>query len=202
MRIKEYISKQFSSPKGLGGSLISVVMNHQNRPLYDATMHLLQLSDSDSVLDIGCGNGFVLNLLARRYDACFTGIDTSESAIKAASRRNLKYIERGNMNLSCQDVSLMSFSDESFSKAYTINTVYFWNDLNKTMAEIWRVLKVGGIFVNTLYTNETLSRFSHTGIGYKKYTSDQLTRAGENAGLSVKSVPIVDGAAYSVIYTK
>ena len=165
-------------------------------------MHLLQLSDSDSVLDIGCGNGFVLNLLARRYDACFTGIDTSESAIKAASRRNLKYIERGKMNLSCQDVSLMSFSDESFSKAYTINTVYFWNDLNKTMAEIWRVLKVGGIFVNTLYTNETLSRFSHTGIGYKKYTSDQLTRAGENAGLSVKSVPIVDGAAYSVIYTK
>lgn len=66
MGINSYIAKQFADPKGLGGSVISLIMNRQNRPLYDETIRLLVLSDSDSILDIGCGNGFVLNLLARQ----------------------------------------------------------------------------------------------------------------------------------------
>jgi ubiquinone/menaquinone biosynthesis C-methylase UbiE len=96
----------------------------------------------------------------------------------------------------------MSFSDESFSRVYAINTVYFWNDLDHTMAEIRRVLKPGGVFINTLYTNETLSRFSHTALGYKRYTPEQLMETGENSAFSVKAVPIMNGAAYSMIYAK
>ena len=66
----------------------------------------------------------------------------------------------------------MSFADESFTKAYTINTVYFWSDLNKAMLEIRRVLKSDGVFINTLYTNGTLSSFSHTRFGYKRYNAN------------------------------
>ena len=129
MSINSYIAKQFADPKGFGGNLISFVMNRQNRPLYDETIRLLSLSDSDSVLDIGCGNGYVLNLLAHRHNAAFTGIDTSENIIESASRRNRRYVKNEKMSFTCQDVSSMSFPDESFSKAYTINTVYFWNTL-------------------------------------------------------------------------
>ena len=202
MSLNTYIAKQFADPKGFGGSIISIVMNRQNRPLYDETIRLLKLTDSDSVLDIGCGNGFVLNLLARRYNATFAGIDPSREIIRAAERRNHQYIKRENMSFSCQNVNSLSFPDESFSKAYTINTVYFWSDLKDPMLEIRRVLKPNGYFINTLYTNEALYRFSHTQFGYTRYAPEDLIAAGENVGLNVKAIPILQGAAVCYIYYK
>ena len=96
----------------------------------------------------------------------------------------------------------MSFADCSFSKAYTINTVYFWENLDKAMAEIRRVLKPNGLFVNALYSDKILSRFSHTQFGYKRVTVEQLTRAGVNAGFTAEVVPVFGGAAYCVLYRK
>lgn len=202
MRLHSYIAKQFAYPKGIGGRVISFVMNRQNRPLYDETIRLLSLRDADSVLDIGCGNGFALYLLACQHGATFAGIDPSENIIRAALRRNRKYTNSQRMRFTCEDVLSLSFPDASFSKAYTINTIYFWNDLNRSMRSIARVLQPGGIFINTLYTNETLARFSHTRFGYTQHSARQLASAGAEAGFSVKAVPILQGAAYCFLYRK
>jgi len=177
-------------------------MNWQNRHLYQEAVRLLALSGTDSLLDIGCGNGNVLHTLARQFDCAFTGIDTSASMLALAVRRNRAYIKNSKMTLLCQNVNAMSFADHSFSKAYTINTVYFWENLDDTMIEIGRVLKPGGLFMNTLYTDETLSRFSFTQFGYKRFTPEQLTNAGIHAGFTAELVPIMNGAAYCVLYRK
>lgn len=199
MGLNEYIAKQFSKPSGIGGRVVSAVMNKQNRPMYEETERLLTLADSDKVLDIGCGNGYVLNMLAQRHSCAFTGIDISESVIKAASHRNRKYVNDGKMRFSCQNAGSMSFADASFDKAYTINTVYFWDDLVNTLTKIRRILKSNGLFINTLYSNETLKRFSHTQFGYKRFTAEQITNASQRAGFIVETVPIVGGAAYCVV---
>ncbi|MDR2933370.1 MAG: class I SAM-dependent methyltransferase [Oscillospiraceae bacterium] len=202
MGLNSYIAKQFADPKGFGGNIISLVMNRQNRPLYDETIRLLSLADSDSVLDIGCGNGYVLGLLARQHNATFVGIDPSREIVESAKRRNRKYTANGKMSFNCQDVSALSFPAESFSKVYTINTVYFWNDLNQSMLEIRRIMKPNGVFINTLYTNEALSRFSHTRFGYKRYAPKELISAGRDAGFTVKAVPFLQQAAICYVYTK
>ena len=202
MDLNSYIAKQFSNPSGFGGKLVSFIMNRQNLPLYEETIQFLSLSDTDSVLDIGCGNGYVLNLLAHRSNCIFTGIDISKNIIKAALRRNHRFVRNGKMKLLCQDVSGMSFPDFSFSKAYTINTVYFWETLEHTMAEIRRVLKPNGFFINVLYSNETLSRFPHTKFGYKRFSTAQLTSAGINAGFTADVVPLLNGDAYCILYRK
>jgi len=202
MSLNSYISKQFSNPSGLGGKLVTSVMNRQNRPLYEETIRLLAPRDADSILDIGCGNGYVLNMLASQCKCALTGIDTSKSILQAASQRNRAFVKSGKMNLICLDAGAMTFADCSFTKAYTINTVYFWDNLNGVLKEIRRVLKPGGLFVNTLYTNETLSRFSHTEFGYRRYTPEQLNKAGVDKGFTVKVVPILNGAAYCVLYNK
>ena len=202
MSINSYIAKYFANPKGFGGSAISFVMNRRNRPLYEETGRLLSPSGADCVLDIGCGNGFVMNLLARRYGATFVGIDLSSAIIQTALRRNRKLVESGQMRFECRDVSALSLPQASFDKAYSINTVYFWAGLNTPMREIWRVLKPGGVFINTLYTNETLARFSHTRFGYKRYDARQLEKAGIDAGFSVTAVPIVQDTAICYVYQK
>lgn len=199
MGLNSYIAKQLSKPNGCGGKIVFAVMNRQNRPMYEETERLLSLSASDYVLDIGCGNGYVLNLLANRYSCVFTGIDISESMLKTASHHNHKFLESGNMRLSLQNAEAMSFANDSFDKVYTVNTVYFWDNLERVMTEIRRVMKLNGLFINTLYSNETLDRFSHTKFGYKRFTTEQIRNASERAGFMVTTIPIIHGAAYCVI---
>ena len=202
MSFNRYTAKQLSNPTGFGGKLIFSVMNRQNRPLYNETIRLLALSKTDNVLDIGCGNGYVLNMLAHQYDCKFTGIDISMSIIENASKRYHKFVKDGKLTFSCQNANMMSFADNSFDKTYTINTVYFWENLDATMSEIWRVLKPNGLFINTLFSNKKLSQFSHTRYGYKRFTIEELTSVGSNVGFTVTVIPVMNDTAYCVLYHK
>ncbi len=202
MSLSSYISRQFSNPIGFCGKIISFVMNRQNRLLYEETIRLLAPNDADNILDIGCGNGYVLSMVAKQSNCKFAGIDPSESIIKAASKSLHKSVKGGRMTLACENIETMSFADNVFSKAYTINTVYFWDDLNHAMAQIKRVLNPNGIFINTLYSNEALMQFSHTRFGYRRFTVYELTKAGQDAGFTVNIIPILNGTAYCAVYQK
>jgi SAM-dependent methyltransferase len=99
-------------------------------------------------------------------------------------------------------MNAMSFAEGSFGKVYSINTVYFWEDLEDTLTKIWNILEPGGIFINTLYSNEFLAHLSHTDFGYRKYTVKQLEDAGRETGFEVDAVPILGGKAYCFLYRK
>ena len=176
-------------------------MNRQNRALYEDVIHLLSPDVSDNILDIGCGNGNVLNMLATRSECALSGVDFSPSAIKSARTRNKKFVNSGRMKLICQDMQKLPFPDDSFEKVYSINTVYFWDSLNDTLAEIRRVVKPSGVFINTLFTNDELDKISFTQIGYKRYTPEELISAGQSVGFDTHCVPVFNGKAYCIVYT-
>ncbi|MDR2855106.1 MAG: class I SAM-dependent methyltransferase [Methanomicrobiales archaeon] len=201
MGLDSYIAKQCKAPNGVGGRVVSAIMSKQNQPMYEETKRFLSLSSADHVLDIGCGNGYVLAGLAKQYSCVCTGIDISKSILKTAEHRNKKLIKEGKISFSCQNAHSMAFLDDTFDKVYTINTVYFWESLKGVMVEIRRVLKPSGFFMNTFYSNETLSRLSHTQFGYHKYTVEQIITASKNAGFEVRVMPILDEAGYCVICT-
>jgi len=197
--ISRYIARQFGKPVGVGGAFVSCVMNRQNRPLYRDVIRLLSPSDSDSVLDLGCGNGYLLNMLASRSACALAGVDFSPGAIKNAMSKNRKLVSNGRMNFVCRDMRELPFPDFAFDKAVSINTVYFWKDLDGIMAEVRRVLKLGGLFVNALFTNDTLDRFSHTKYGYKRFMPNELVIAARNAGFVVDITTVFDGKAYCLV---
>jgi len=197
--INNYIARQFRKPSGFGGRAVSFVMNYQNRPLYDKTIKLLSPSDNEKILDIGCGNGYVLEVLANRYNCEYVGIDTSSSILKSAKKRNKRLASNSRITFECCDVIKMPFNNEAFDKIYTINTVYFWEDLHNTMSEIKRVLKPSGRFVNTLYTNETLSRLSHARDGYKLFSQKDLLKAANDVGFKTEIIPTMQGQAYCIV---
>jgi len=199
MSINKYIAKQLGNPTGIGGKLVFSVMSRQNRPLYEDTIRLLSPTDSDSILDIGCGYGYVLHMLANRFDCTLTGVDFSSGAVKSALSRNRKFVKNGQMNLVCQDMSKLPFPNCSFDKAYSINTVYFWENLDEVMTEIRRVLKPNGLFINALYTNETLDRLPQTKFGFKRFAPNDPIDAAQNAGFSAHIVPVFNGKAYCLV---
>ncbi|MDR1188388.1 MAG: class I SAM-dependent methyltransferase [Bifidobacteriaceae bacterium] len=196
MAFHDYVSRQFADPKGLGGKVVGHVMNRQNRPMYGETARLLGVVDADRVLDIGCGNGFVVAMMAARTGATFTGVDRSASAVRAAARRNQGLVRAGRATFLNADAEQLPFAGAAFTKAFTINTVYFWEDLAATLAQVRRVLARGGLFVNTFYGNGALDQLPHTRVGYyKRHAPEALHAAAEHAGFVVRNQLILRGAA-------
>ena len=66
-KFSEYIGSQFGNPRGFVGAVCCVIMNVINRAMYKNTVALVDVSPDDKVLDIGFGNGYLLQLL---YNKC------------------------------------------------------------------------------------------------------------------------------------
>lgn len=171
------------------------VMNRQNAAMYDAIEALLHAQDHETILDIGCGNGIMMERLASVRDCHLIGTDISEGALSMARRR----LVRANADFLCCPVDDMPLESASIDKALTVNTMYFWDELLAGFTEIARVLKLGGIFIGTHYTNRSLESYSHTQFGYKMHTEEEIVSAANSAGFAVQTRPIMDGRVYCVV---
>lgn len=192
MSLNEYIAKQFANPNGLGGRIVMAVMNRQNAQMYEATEKFLRPQNGDTVLDIGCGNGIMMEAIARSRHCRLIGTDISEDAIEIAKHR----LTAVNAEFLCCSVDDMPIGNATVDKALTINTMYFWENLASGFEEIARVLKPGGVFIGTHYTNQSLESYSHTQFGYKMHAEEEVLLAAQAAGFAVEVEPIMDGRAY------
>lgn len=195
MPINEYIAKQFANPRGIGGRIVMAVMNRQNAQMYEATERLLRPRNDDTILDIGCGNGIMLERIAHACDCRLIGTDISEDALEITKRR----LVGTNVEFLRCPVDDMPLEDATVDKALTINTLYFWEDLTSGFEEIARVLKPEGIFIGTHYTNRALESYSHTQFGYRMRTEQEVVSAAEIAGFTVQIQPVMGGRAYCVV---
>lgn len=90
-KFTEYIGRQFGNPHGFVGRICCCLMNIINRAMYNKTVSLLELSETDRVLDIGYGNGYLLEHIYNKTRANLYGIDISED-MRILQRDFQKYI--------------------------------------------------------------------------------------------------------------
>lgn len=200
MDIIKYVSKQFGKPTGIGGVISTFIMNVMNQAQYKSIINNLNCSKDDKILDIGFGNGYLIDTLAKKNKGKFYGIEISEDMIKAGNKRNLKLIEQEKVHLTKGNVMEIPFEDTYFNKIYTVNTVYFWEDLDKSLLEIKRVLKPNGVFVNTIYSKQWLDSIKYTQYGFSKYTPDELVKITSDNGFDVfKIIEIKKNISYCII---
>jgi ubiquinone/menaquinone biosynthesis C-methylase UbiE len=150
-RIKNYIENQYGMPTGFIGSYIGEKMVRQHKPETVWTIQLLDLKQNEFILELGCGAGFAMKLLLDRSEVIkIIGIDLSETVLKSASIRNRSSLKSGRANLVHANVNKLPFPDNHFTKLYSIHSIYFWDNIPESVAEISRVLKTDGKVVLTL----------------------------------------------------
>ena len=148
---KNYIDNQYRSPRGIIGAYIGEKMVRQHQPETLWTVDLLQIQTEDKVLELGCGAGSAIKLLLQNTAAGHvSGIDLSNTVIRSAKFRNRRAWNEGKADFTQADLKNLPYSDEHFHKVYSIHTLYFWEDVRKSLTEIFRVLKPGGSFIITL----------------------------------------------------
>jgi ubiquinone/menaquinone biosynthesis C-methylase UbiE len=150
-KLQNLMDTQYSRPSGVLGWFIGEKMIRQHKPETLWTIENLQLQENEQILEIGCGAGFAMKQIASLNGSHkVTGLDVSETLLQSAAVRNKKAISEKQMTLVHGRVEDMPFSDETFTAVFSIHSVYFWEDLSKSLNEIERVLSPGGNVLITL----------------------------------------------------
>ena len=132
-------------PMGEDGRKMLADMSHHHAPVTDWTLELLDIQPDEIVLEIGCGGGHALKRAACRITSGkLYGVDYSETAVLAAKEENAENIAGGSLTVIEASVSRLPFPDHTFDKVYSIESYFFWPDLEQDFKEILRVLNPGG----------------------------------------------------------
>ena len=139
---------QSGKPRGRFGRFLVRSMNFGHSGLTRWGLSKVEISETATVLDIGCGGGRTLErlaALARRGKA--VGIDYSEDSVAVAWKRNQRLIASGRVEVMHASVSSIPFPDATFDGALAIESFYFWPDIAGDLAEVRRVMKPSGQLV-------------------------------------------------------
>jgi SAM-dependent methyltransferase/NAD(P)-dependent dehydrogenase (short-subunit alcohol dehydrogenase family)/acyl carrier protein len=97
------------------------------------------------VLDVGCGRGGTVALLADRFETGVTGVDLSPEAIAFCRRTHRNPLVRFEVG----DAEHLPVDDASFDVVTNIESSHTYPNLRAFYAEVARVLAKGGIFLYT-----------------------------------------------------
>ena len=97
---------------------------------------------SGRLLDVGCGGGYLGIAVMEQGGFEGTFLDVNQESLKLAEQH---LEERGLKGRAVAgNVQAMPFRDESFDLIVSRGSMPFWEDQEKALREIWRVLKAEG----------------------------------------------------------
>ena len=168
-------------PSGLLGRLIGSLMNIGHRDAYGWGLAKFPIEPNSTVLDVGCGGGAAVGLLAAKAsDGKVYGIDHSLDMVNLSRKVNKRFIKGGRVEIDHGSVSCLPYSDDKFDIATAFETIEFWPSLSEDLKEVKRVLKSGGVLLvvnrhNTAEKEESKwTEFLqiHTSDGYREQLGD------------------------------
>ncbi len=133
-----------------------------------------------SMLDIGCGNGALLNALAKRISTG-VGVDESSGIIE---RARIKNSEISNLKFEMINGPVLPFPDDSFDVVTSLMS-FRYLDWDPLLQEIKRVMKPGGKFliIDMVTVPVAISEYPRLLMDKLRTRSEQKKNATFNAAL-------------------
>jgi SAM-dependent methyltransferase len=127
---------------------------HYHLPALFASMD----GEGRQLLEVGCGIGVDAIQLARRGFEV-TAVDLTENALEVARRFAAR---RGvSIDFRLGNAEALDFPDHSFDAVYSFGVLHHTPDIEKSVAEVHRVLRPGGTALVMLYHRESLVNLVH-----------------------------------------
>lgn len=182
------VAEQLRKPSGDFGKQIGENMNVSNALINALTIGMLNITDNDVLLELGMGNGkFVSDILSKNNSVKYFGRDFSDVMVSEAKRINAQWIEKGRAKFYEGVADTLSFEHKTFSKIFTVNTIYFWQRPEIELREIKRVLKDDGVFAIGIRTKDTMLKLPFTQYGFILYSEEELQKLLTKNGFNILS---------------
>jgi SAM-dependent methyltransferase len=138
------VTSQLAGPHGPFARWVTQGMLRANADTNRWVADSLELTGTEDVLELGCGPGHLLGLVASRLDTGrVVGVDHSSEATTVARDRLNGHGD--GVEIVTADVERgLAFPDASFDRVVAVHVVYFWDDPSAVLREVRRVLRPGG----------------------------------------------------------
>jgi ubiquinone/menaquinone biosynthesis C-methylase UbiE len=151
---------------GVTGLLAGLVMLIAGRRRARLPVDLASVSDTDHVVDIGCGPGSSVRIAARR-GAQVIGVDPAPVMLWLAGTLTRK---RPRVSWSQGTAEELPVADGWATVVWSVATVHHWRNVADGLKEVRRVLAAGGKFLAI----ERQVRTGATGLASHGWTDDQV----------------------------
>jgi ubiquinone/menaquinone biosynthesis C-methylase UbiE len=119
-------------------------VGEQNAKIEDI-LKRMEFGSNETVLDLGCGTGFLFQHVSRRV-GFLVGVDVAQEALREAKKRTKNLPNRV---LVRADADNTPFPDQIFDKIFAVTVLQNMPDPKKTIAEMKRTGKPQAVFAVT-----------------------------------------------------
>jgi len=175
--IRKTIVAQFRRPAGPLGVLAGRIMatRPSNRKRNGWTVDLLSPAPGEALLEIGCGPGLALELVAKHAPGVhLTALDHSALMLAQARRRLNRDASAAFVN---GDLGTIAGWPGRFDGIYSVNVVQFFENMDAAYRLISQALKPGGRVVTT-YQPRQRNPTTEAALQMATRISDAMTNAG------------------------
>jgi ubiquinone/menaquinone biosynthesis C-methylase UbiE len=116
----------------------------RNIKILELALRYIDIKKIKSVLDLGCGIGFVSRYLAESYNLKVVGTDYDDEQIQLANKLQPKLDQ---LSFQVEDAAKLSFEDSSFDLVLSQNVFHHIPDWETAIKEVARILSSGGYFL-------------------------------------------------------
>lgn len=163
---------------------------------------LLAARSYTSLLDVGCGTGYMIDHLAKLKKAQYSGLDLSANMLKVANGKKIAgaVFTQGRSDR-------LPYGDGQFDVVTCIQSFHHYPEPDKAMSEAYRVLKKGGLYIISDTGVGGLGAWIDNNIMFKVMKSgdchtenkDGIARRMEKNGFHIIEKKQLQGFIYSVI---
>ncbi|PWB27785.1 class I SAM-dependent methyltransferase [Flavobacterium sp. HTF] len=184
------IASQLKNPSGEKGIEMGNMMNETNINMTRHSIQNLNISNENKILELGHGNGGHVEFVFEQAENLkYYGLEMSELMFQEARRTNRNFVSQKQAFFTIYDGNIIPFEDESFDKIFTVNTIYFWQDPEKFLLEIYRVLKTNGNFCLTFAEESFMKTLPFTQFEFELYSTE-------------KAQNLIGKTAFKMVYTE
>lgn len=112
------------------------------------------------------------------------GLDPSTEAVRGAEARLRNWIDAGRLEIQLGSVESIPWPAASFDRLLSVNSIYYWPDPARGVAEMYRVLRPGGTAVIALRAKAVVDKLGLEKHGYRSLGEQEVGNLLEQAGFS------------------
>ena len=186
MNFSAFFSEQARKPAGIFGRIVmSIIFDQGNAFLNGFVNELMSVQIDDRIIEIGFGTGKLIYKMAQQIDTgIIEGVDFSKVMVSIAQKRNKKNIAKGMVKIFEGNFDKMPYEKEKFSKACSVNTLYFWPAPVHTAGKIADILEPNGKLILAFEDIEQLKQRNLNQEVFHIYSKDEVQNLLINAGFS------------------